>query len=68
MIKANQKFDKAVEAAYCVDFDGDDQKIVAHLFDLYAFTRKKQLVSLSIDRKMTDWIIDIEWLNQFGKG
>ena len=36
LVKAHQELDKAVEAAYGVDFDGDEQKIVAHLFDLYA--------------------------------
>ena len=28
--------DKAVEAAYGVDFDGDEDKIIRHLFKLYA--------------------------------
>ena len=28
--------DAAVEAAYGVDFGGDEEKIVAHLFKLYA--------------------------------
>ncbi len=28
--------DKAVEAAYGVDFDGDEDKIITHLFKLYA--------------------------------
>ena len=28
--------DKAVEAAYGVDFDGDEEKIIAQLFKLYA--------------------------------
>ena len=36
LVKAHCDLDKAVEAAYGVDFDGDEQKIVAHLFDLYA--------------------------------
>ena len=36
LVKAHQELDKAVEAAYGVDFGGDEQKIVAHLFDLYA--------------------------------
>ena len=36
LVKAHQKLDKAVESAYGVDFDGDEQKIVAYLFDLYA--------------------------------
>ena len=36
LIKAHRALDAAVEAAYGVDFDGDEEKIVAHLFDLYA--------------------------------
>ena len=36
LVKAHQNLDRAVEAAYGVDFSGDEQKIVAHLFDLYA--------------------------------
>lgn len=35
---AHDKLDKAVEAAYGVDFDGDEEKMVAHLFKLYAET------------------------------
>ena len=35
--KANKiQIKKAVEAAYGVNFDGDEEKIVAHLFKLYA--------------------------------
>ncbi|MCR4869829.1 MAG: N-6 DNA methylase [Atopobiaceae bacterium] len=33
---AHKALDKAVEEAYGVDFDGDEEKIVAHLFELYA--------------------------------
>ena len=33
---AHKALDAAVEAAYGVDFDGDEEKIVAHLFKLYA--------------------------------
>ena len=33
---AHHELDAAVEAAYGVDFDGDEEKIVAHLFKLYA--------------------------------
>lgn len=36
LTRAHRELDAAVEAAYGVDFDGDEQKIVAHLFDLYA--------------------------------
>ena len=35
-MKAHANLDAAVEAAYGVDFDGDEEKIVAHLFKLYA--------------------------------
>ena len=35
---AHRKLDAAVEAAYGVDFNGDEEKIVAHLFKLYAET------------------------------
>lgn len=35
LMKAHRELDKAVERAYGVDFDGDEQKIVAHLFALY---------------------------------
>ena len=33
---AHELLDAAVEAAYGVDFGGDEEKIVAHLFKLYA--------------------------------
>ena len=33
---AHKALDAAVEAAYGVDFGGDEEKIVAHLFKLYA--------------------------------
>ena len=36
LIEAHKALDAAVEAAYGVDFDGDEEKIVAHLFNLYA--------------------------------
>ncbi|AEX79386.1 putative DNA methyltransferase [Corynebacterium diphtheriae HC03] len=35
LMKAHRELDRAVEMAYGVDFDGDEQKIVAHLFKLY---------------------------------
>ncbi|MHC9555141.1 DNA methyltransferase [Corynebacterium diphtheriae] len=35
LMKAHRELDKAVERAYGVDFDSDEQKIVAHLFKLY---------------------------------
>lgn len=35
LMKAHQELDKAVERAYGLNFDGDEQKIVAHLFKLY---------------------------------
>lgn len=36
LMKAHVELDAAVEAAYGVDFGGDEEKIVAHLFRLYA--------------------------------
>ncbi|WP_165045396.1 class I SAM-dependent DNA methyltransferase [Adlercreutzia sp. ZJ138] len=36
LLKAHKTLDAAVEAAYGVDFEGDEEKIVAHLFKLYA--------------------------------
>jgi len=36
LLAAHKALDSAVEAAYGVDFDGDEGKIVAHLFKLYA--------------------------------
>ena len=32
---AHERLDAAVEAAYGVDFGGDEYKIVVHLFELY---------------------------------
>ena len=36
LMKAHRELDAAVEAAYGVDFGGDEEKIVEHLFRLYA--------------------------------
>ena len=36
LLAAHRANDSAVEAAYGVDFNGDEEKIVAHLFKLYA--------------------------------
>ena len=36
LLTVHKALDKAVEEAYGVDFDGDEEKIVAHLFKLYA--------------------------------
>ena len=36
LMTAHKALDDAVEAAYGVDFGGDEEKIVAHLFNLYA--------------------------------
>ena len=36
LLAAHRALDAAVEAAYGVDFQGDEEKIVAHLFKLYA--------------------------------
>lgn len=40
LLEAHRALDMAVEAAYEVDFNGDKEKIVAHLFKLYAGTIK----------------------------
>ena len=39
---AHAELDAAVEAAYGVDFNGDEEKIVAHLFKLYAERPEKR--------------------------
>lgn len=36
LINAHRELDAAVEEAYGVNFQGDEEKIVAHLFKLYA--------------------------------
>lgn len=36
LTKAHKALDKSVERAYGVDFGGDERRIVAHLFELYA--------------------------------
>ena len=36
LLAAHKALDAAVEAAYSVHFDGDEEKIVAHLFGMYA--------------------------------
>ena len=36
LMAAHKALDAAVEDAYGVDFGGDEERIVAHLFDLYA--------------------------------
>ena len=36
LIDAHKALDKAVEEAYGIDFNGNEEKIVAHLFKLYA--------------------------------
>ena len=35
LLTAHKALDKAVEDAYGVDFNGDEEKIVAHLFRMY---------------------------------
>ena len=42
LLAAHKANDAAVEAAYGVDFNGDEEKIVAHLFKLYAEKTKKK--------------------------
>lgn len=36
LFEAHGKLDKAIESAYGIDFNGDESKIVTHLFNLYA--------------------------------
>lgn len=36
LFAAHIKLDKAIESAYGIDFNGDENKIVTHLFNLYA--------------------------------
>ena len=36
LLAAHKALARAVEASYGVDFDRDEEKIVAHLFKLYA--------------------------------
>ena len=36
LLAAHKTLDKTVEEAYGVDFNGDEEKIVTHLFNLYA--------------------------------
>lgn len=36
LVNAYRKLDAAVETAYGVNFQGDEEKIAAHLFKLYA--------------------------------
>ncbi len=46
LLAAHKALDAAVEDAYGVDFNGDEEKIVAHLFKLYAEkTASKQLTA-----------------------
>ena len=41
LLAAHKALDAAVEAAYGVDFNGNEEKIVAHLFKLYAESTTK---------------------------
>jgi hypothetical protein len=36
LLRAHRSLDRAVEQAYGVTFNGDEERIVAHLFGLYA--------------------------------
>ena len=42
LLTAHKALDKAVESAYGVDFQGDEEKIVAHLFKLYDEATRKE--------------------------
>lgn len=41
LLEAHKALDKAVEEAYGVDFNGDEEKIASHLFKLYAEATKE---------------------------
>lgn len=42
LIAAHAALDAAVEAAYGINFNGDEERIVAHLFKLYAELTSKE--------------------------
>ncbi len=54
LLKAHLELDAAVEAAYGVDFHGDEEKIVAHLFMLYDEATRKKQYNKSPQRKRED--------------
>ena len=41
LLAAHKALDRAVEDAYGIDFNGDEEKIVAHLFELYSLLSQK---------------------------
>ena len=51
LISAHQALDAAVEAAYGVDFGGDEEKIVAHLFKLYEAALNKKNEGTTIQKE-----------------
>lgn len=48
LLSAHKANDAAVEEVYGVDFNGDEEKIVAYLFKLYAEKAKKEITDLII--------------------
>ena len=50
---AHKALDAAVEAAYGVDFDGDEEKIVAHLFKLYEAALNNENGKATIQKETT---------------
>lgn len=53
LLSAHKALDAAVEAAYGVDFHGNEAEIVAHLFALYEETIQKERDDRSLQRKDT---------------
>ena len=53
LISAHQALDAAVEAAYGVDFGGDEEKIVAHLFKLYEAALNNENGKATIHKETT---------------
>ncbi len=51
--EAHKALDAAVEAAYGVDFDGDEEKIVAHLFKLYEAALNNENGKATIQKETT---------------
>ena len=53
LCEAHKLLDDAVEAAYGVDFDGDEEKIVAHLFKLYEAALNNENGKATIQKETT---------------
>ena len=53
LLSAHRALDAAVEAAYGVDFGGDEEKIVAHLFKLYEAALNNENGKATIQKETT---------------